>query len=133
MVSDVQILQFLNEGQRKICWDGNLMLTCASASTVASQEVSSVPTDYLAIHAVFLYRSTGAQRKLVPMSLNERDPSKSTGDPSFYYIAGRNVSGANANTFGLNPIPSASGTSDLEVYYTQSPLAMVSGGQAPEI
>mgnify|MGYP006947913530 CR=1 FL=1 len=30
-------------------------------------------------------------------------------------------------------IPSTSGTSDLEIYFRQSPLTMVSGGQAPEI
>ena len=132
-ITDAQILNFLNEAQRKICWEGNVILTCATASTVASQEHYSVPTDYIKIHAVFLYRSAGAQLKLTPISLNSRDPRKTTGDPQFYYIAGINVSGANSPDFGLNPIPSSSGSADLEIYFTQSPLAMVNGGQAPEV
>ena len=84
--------------------------------------------------AVFIYNTTtGVKRKLRPIDIQQRDPTKATGSPSYYYVGGINVSGVNSYYVGLNPIPSTSGTSDLELYGRQQPLTMVSGGQAPEI
>lgn len=134
MVSDNQIVALLNEGQIKLCMNSYLLMTCATASTVASQESYSVPSDFIKIEAVFIYNTTtGTKVRLRPIDLMKRDPTKSTGTPAFYYIWGLNVSSANSFTINLNPIPSTSGTSDLEIYFRQSPLTMVSGGQAPEI
>lgn len=131
LVSDAQIVRLLNIGQRKICLEGNFLPTCHTASTVASQEVYSVPTDFLKVTAVFLNGTT--KRKLKPIAVTERDPKGGPGTPKYYYLWGRNVSGAFSYVVGLNPIPSTSGTSDLAIYTTQQPLTMVNGGQAPEI
>jgi len=134
MASDAQILALLNEGQIRICMESYLMMTCATSSTVADQEVYSVPSDFIKIESVFIYNtSTGHKVRLKPMSVLDRDPAKNTGNPLYYYIWGRNVSSANSFTIGLRPIPSTSGTSDIEIFFRQLPLTMVSGGQAPEI
>lgn len=101
---------------------------------MASQEQYSIPSDYLKIEAVFIYNTTtGHKVKLRPMLVTQRDATKSPGNPSHYYIWGLNVSGVNSYYVGLNPIPSSSGTSDLEIYYRQQPQTMVAGGTAPEI
>lgn len=134
MASDAQIVALLNEGQTKLCMNSYLLMTCATASTVASQESYSVPSDFIKIEAVFIYNTTSGQKqRLRPIDLMKRDATKSTGSPQYYYIWGLNVSSVNSFTVNLNPIPSTSGTSDLEIYFRQSPLTMVSGGQAPEV
>lgn len=134
MASDAQIVALLNEAQIKLCMEAYLMMTKETSSTVASQEAYSVPSDFLKIEAVFIYNTTtGNKRKLRPIDLMRRDPTRSTGDPLYYYIWGLNVSSANSFTVNLQPIPSTSGTSDLEIWIRQSPVAMVSGGAAPEI
>jgi hypothetical protein len=134
MVSDDQIVALLNEAQTKMCMQSYLLMTCATTSTVASQESYSVPSDFIKIEAVFIYNTTSGQKqRLRPIDLMKRDPTKSTGSPQYYFIWGLNVSSVNSFTVNLNPIPSTSGTSDLEIYFRQAPLTMVSGGQAPEI
>ena len=134
MASDTQIVALLNEAQIKICMESYLLLTTATASTVASQESYSVPSDFIKIEAVFIYNtSTGNKRRLRVIDLHGRDPERNTGDPLYYYVWGINVSSANQFTVNLQPIPSTSGTSDLEIWFRQRPLTMVSGGQAPEI
>lgn len=132
MVSDAQIVRFLNIAQRKLAFETDILLTCATASTVASQEVYSVPTDMLHVVAVYINRS-GTKQKLRHISVNQRDPRGSPGTPQFYYVWGRNVSGSNSYVIGLNPIPADSGTSDLEIYYKQQPVTMVNDSQAPEV
>ena len=134
MASDAQIVQLLNEGQIKLCMESYLLLTCATSSTVASQEAYSVPSDFIKIEAVFIYNTTtGNKRRLKCIDLMKRDAAQNTGDPLYYYQSGLNVSGANSDTVNLQPIPSTSGSSDLHIYFRQRPLTMVSGGQAPEI
>jgi hypothetical protein len=133
MVTDAQILRFLNEGQRKLCLEGGILVSCWTTSTVASQEEYSIPADFTRVRSVFLYQTNGSQIKLTPIRMEQRDPSQSLGTPVFYYVWGLNVSSANQPTICLNPIPSTSGTSDLRIFGHQVPLDMVSGGQAPEV
>lgn len=134
-VTDAQILSFLNVAQREMAAQSDILLTCATTSTVAGQGEYSVPGDYNKVQAVFLYRTTGdlAKLNLYPIGVLDKDPAKAQGTPRFYYVWGLNVSGVNSFTIGLNPIPSVSGTSDLEIFYRQIPATMVSGGQAPEV
>lgn len=128
------MVRWLNMAQRNICAEGNILISNWYASTVASQETYTVPSDFLRVLAVFIYNTTtGTKRKLRPIDIQMRDPAKNTGSPAFYYVGGINVSGVNSYMLGLNPIPSSSGSSDLELYGRQQPLTMVAAGQAPEI
>jgi len=69
--------------------------------------------------------------KLTPIRVNQRDARERSGTPTFYYIHGANVSGSNAQTININPVPDAAYT--LKIHYRQLPLTMVNGGQGPEI
>jgi len=118
----------------KLCMASYLLLTSEYTSTIANQEAYSVPSDFLKIEGVFIKNAvTNNYRRLRPIDPLRRDPREQTGDPGYYYLWGRNVSGANSDTINLNPIPSTSGTSDLIIFIRQTPLTMVNGGQGPEI
>lgn len=133
-VSSAQAIRWLNIAQRNLCAEGDLMLSSWTTSTVASQEEYTVPSDFLKVRAIAIYNTTtGVKQKLKGIDLQQRDFSQQTGSPAFYFISGRNVSGVNNYTIGLNPIPSTSGSSDLIMYGRQQPLTMVTAGQAPEI
>jgi hypothetical protein len=133
-ISDAQILKFLNTAQRKLSIEAPILLTCATTSTVASQEQYSIPGDYSRIYAVFIYNTTtGQKQRLTRMNMLLRDPQKGTGQPQYYYVWGLNVNSINSFTINLNPIPSTSGSSDLEIFYKQIPADMVAAGTAPEV
>lgn len=128
------IVRWLNEAQRKLCWEGGILVSAWTASTVAGQEEYSVPSDFVRVRSVTLDQGTsGSQLKLAPIRVEQRDPRKTQGTPLYYFIWGLNVSGNNQPTIGLNPIPSTSGSSDLVLRAHQIPADMVSGGQAPEV
>lgn len=128
------MVRWLNMAQRGLCAEGNILISAWTASTVASQETYTVPSDFLRVLSVFIYNTTtGTKRKLRPIDLQSRNPSKPTGTPAFYYVGGINVSGVNSYMLGLNPIPATTGSSDLELYGRQQPLTMIAAGQAPEI
>jgi hypothetical protein len=124
---DLAIVRLLNQAQRKLCWEAPVNLTCATSVTVAGQEEYPLPSDYMKLEAVFL----ATDRKLTPIRVQQRDARENNSKSIFYYIHGANVSRSNAQTINLNPIPDQAYT--LKIYYRQMPLAMVSGGQGPEI
>lgn len=128
------IVRWLNEAQRKLCWEGGILVSSWTASTVANQEGYSVPSDWIKVRSVFIYNTTTANyRKLTPIRMEQRDPRQQTGNPLYYYSWGLNVSGSNAPTINLNPIPSTSGSSDLIMYGQQIGADMAVAGQAPEV
>jgi hypothetical protein len=128
------IVRWLNEAQRKICWEGGILVSAWTASTVANQEAYSVPSDWIKVRGVFIANAAlSSYRKLVPIRMEQRDARLTTGTPLYYYSWGLNVSGNNVPTINLNPIPDTSGSSDLVMYGQQIGADMVSGGQAPEV
>jgi len=56
VVSQTQIVSFLNQAQRELCWEGDILLSCAVGGTVAGQPTYSLPPDYLRASAVFIDR-----------------------------------------------------------------------------
>lgn len=128
------VVRWLNEAQRRICWEGGVLVSRWTASTVASQEAYSVPSDWIKVRSVFIYNTTtNVKRKLIPIRMEQRDPRQTTGTPLYYYSWGLNVSSNNSPTVELNPIPDTSGSSDLIMFGQQIGADMVSGGQAPEV
>lgn len=124
IISQAQITSWLNRGQRDLCLGGQVLLTCAKTSTVAGQESYNVPSDYLKAEAVFLLDGTPATR-LYPMNMGMRDPTEMRGSPTRYYIWGENQASYNVYVIGLNPVPSWSGSQNLEIFYRQLPQKMV--------
>jgi hypothetical protein len=134
VVTDTQVVQFLNQAQREMCLEGNLLLTCATTSTVALQEEYPLPTDYLKIAMVTIDRSGGLQRALKAVPLQDRDATEqSSTNQHRYYIWGVNVASYNRYFIGLQDIPSENGTDDLHIYYRQLPQTMVVAVTDPEV
>jgi hypothetical protein len=134
-VTDTQILSFLNEKQRELAADTDVLLTCFTASTVTSQQEYSVPGAFFSIQAIKLYRTTGdsAKRWLQQCRIDQLDPSMPEGSPIKFALWGGAVSGTNSMMFYLDPIPDAGGTGDLRIYVRKMPSTMVSGGQGPDV
>jgi len=134
-VSDTQILNWLNIGQRQLATQAGIMYTTETATTVAGQEEYSVPGDFLRLMAVYLYHTSGdrAQKALFPISVAERDPTLTQGTPDSFFVHGANVGSDNSMVIGLCPIPDTNNAgSNLEIWIRQLPKDMVSGGQGPE-
>lgn len=135
-VSDTQLLNFANIGQRKLSVAAGCIYTTETTTTVAGQEQYDVPGDYLRVMAVYLYHTTGdkAQKALWPMSIIDRDPTLAQGTPDRFYVHGANVSGDNKFVVGLQDIPDTNNAGcNLEIWIRQLPKDMVSGGQGPEL
>lgn len=136
-VTNTQIIGFLNQAQREICWNGNILLTCASTKCTAGQEEYPLPGDYLKICAVTIYRADGLKVNLKPISVQERDPSSRQSDQQWaYYVWGVNANGANSYHIGLQEIPATTAlVDDIHIWYRQAPSTMSTGGGAvaPEI
>jgi hypothetical protein len=128
IISPAQITSWLNKAQRALALKGQVLLTCATTSTVAGQETYNVPGDYLKAEAVFCGVGT-ARRRLYPKNVGQRDPYETQGLPTSYWIWGENQSGVNIYVIGLNPIPSTNGSSDLEIFYRQMPAKMIHSTQ----
>lgn len=134
-VSDPQILKFLNKKMAELCADSEMLPSTFTTSTVASQQLYNVPAEYISIQGIQIYRTTGDQQQewLTKVDIDDLDPTFATGSPMKWANWGANLSGDNSPVFCLDPIPLASGTSDLIVHCYQYPKTMVSGGQAPEV
>lgn len=123
IASPAVLTSFANRGQRHICREGNILLTCATLDLVSGQETYTLAPDYLKADACFLRIVN--QTELFPMSVNQRNPAEKTGTPTHYYIWGANSSGANVPVVGLSDIPDYSQASGLKLYYRQAPRKMV--------
>ena len=134
-ITDAQILKFLNEKQTELCSLSDISATTFTTSTVASQQVYNVPPEYTRIKGIQIYRTSGNLQKqwLKRVEVTDLDPSFQEGSPYQWATWGANLSGDNTPVFLLDPIPDASGTSDLIVHCRQLPKTMVSAGQGPEV
>lgn len=134
-VTDAQILKFLNKKMVELCDDAELVPSTFTTSTVASQQLYNVPTEYVSIKGIQIYRTSGDNQKewLTRCEIDDLDPAMGTGSPLQWANWGANLSGDNSPIFALDPIPSTSGSSDLIVHCFQLPKTMVSGGQGPEV
>lgn len=136
-ITDNMLVDFANVGQRKLSVAAGCIYSADSTTTVAGQELYTVPADYLKVMAVYLNHATGdkAQRALIPMSVIERDPRLTQGTPSHFYAHGANdASGNNTMVLGLQDIPDTNNAGcTLEIWIRQLPKDMVSGGQGPEL
>lgn len=116
-VSDQDILNWINDGMRDICYTAQLIQTRAVADVKMGQFDYTFPTDFL---TVFNIRHAGLV--LEALSIEERDkfiqnadsPTLQTteGIPTHYWVW--------ANTITLYPTPSADLASGLRAYYTRT-------------
>lgn len=134
-VTDAQILKFLNERQKEIAADTDVLVSAWTASTVQNQQHYTVPPEYTSVEAIAIYKTAGNLQKqwLSKVSVTDLDPTLATGQPLRFAPWGANSGGDNSPTFSLDPIPNENGSSDMTCYGRQLPKTMVSGGQGPEV
>jgi len=132
-VSPTQILAFLNRAQVELCADSNVLVSGWTTSTVAAQQMYTVPPEYTSVEDMKIYQTNGTKIWLLKTELSSTDPTLTQGVPCRFAVWGANSSGDNSLVFLLDPIPSTSGSSDLVCYGRQLPKTMVSGGQGPEV
>ena len=130
-LTQADVIRWINDAQREIATNNNLLQVKASADTVSSQNAYALPTGILRLHSV---RWQG--RVLQALSLAQVDELTSTADqtvaqgypvgtPMQYYIW--------AQQLYLYPAPQTGGTGDLSIYYTRQPVAVATVGDVPEL
>lgn len=133
-VTDADIFRWINDGQRQIVMqnEGLLEAVGLSSTTINVQEYS-MPVDLLIFRSLF-FKNTGetAYHKLLGYSKIEFDTyvdgfddTAYTGIPQAFTIF--------AGKFHLFPIPSATITNSLKIYYNRKPTDIVDGTSTPDI
>jgi hypothetical protein len=126
-ISDSDIIRWVNDAQREITVEQNLLQAKATASSVVGQVEYTIPTDTLTLRSV---KFQG--RKLQPMSLNEADEAIPDLDDTANYPSGTPSSfWVWANNISLYPKPDTVQT--LEIYYTRQPAAVTATSDEPEV
>lgn len=124
IVSPAQVTAFANRGARRLCLEGNLLMTCKTTTITVGQETYPLPADYLKLDAACL-RNTPKARWLEPMDVADRDPGESQGTPERYWIWGELSSGLNVPVIGLARIPDETIAAGLRMYIRRQHVKMV--------
>lgn len=130
-LTQADVIRWINDAQREIATNNNLLQVKASADTTASVNNYALPTGILRLHSV---RWQG--RVLQSLSLAQVDELTSTADqtvaqgypvgiPMQYYIW--------ANQLYLYPAPQTGAVGDLSIYYTRQPVAVANVSDIPEL
>lgn len=126
VVSPTQIIGFLNQAQREICWEGDILLSCAVAGTVAGQPTYSLPPDYLRASAVFIDRPsqfsvTGCVSPAYPVASTTVDTTVTNG--FIKVLQGYPVSGTDTAT-GVPFTDVVASVTDLNTIVTANPHSL---------
>lgn len=128
-IQDADIIRWVNDGQREIAWNNDILQKRATAATVANQADYSLPTDILRLRSV---KYQGMPLKGVHLQEadellgNYETPSQvPTGVPTTFWVF--------AQTLHLYPTPSVGGATDLILYYTRNPSDVTVTGDSPDI
>lgn len=115
-VTDDDIVRYINDAQREISVQHDLMQTKKAAATVANQSAYNLPADILRLRRV-AYQGVALQpisQEQADESIPAHDQSVSqgfpTGTPLYYWVY--------AGQINLYPAPNTDGSTDLTIYYT---------------
>ncbi len=135
-VTDADILRWINDGQRQIVMQNETLLEKTStADSVANQQSYTLPVDLLILKGIQYKGSNETQYfPLKGYSLSEFNEAirgwdeatvQSTGTPFCYTVY--------SNEIKLFPIPNASITAALKIYYNRIPTDVTLGTDAPDL
>lgn len=123
-ITDADIIRWVNDAQREIAYNNDLLQTTATTAVVPGQDQYTLPPDVLNLRSV---RFQG--KKLVFMTPEEAtqhgSDSKTTGVPTHYSLWARNLD--------LFPTPTTADADDLQLYYTRQPAAVGGTADTPEL
>lgn len=131
-VTDADIVRWINDAQREISVQHDLMQKKATAATVANQNSYSLPADILRLRSVKFQGITlegislEQADELLPANAQSVAQGYPTGTPcSFWVFAGQ---------INLYPAPASTSASDLTIYYTATIVDLAAlTGDAPNI
>lgn len=124
-ITDADIIRWVNDAQREIAVNNDLLQTTATTATVNGQDQYTLPSDVLTMRSV---RYGG--RKLAYLSPEESSAmigsdGTTKGTPTHYSVWARNID--------LYPAPDVDDPDDIQLYYTRQPVAVTAAGDEPEL
>ncbi len=122
-ITNDDVIRWVNDGQRELAIQNDLLQTAATAAIVAGQDQYFLPPDILTLRSVRV-----AGRRIEPISFEQAAPNF-TGEARGVPCQFSNW----ANRIDLYPTPNYSDANDLQLYYTRIPVAVVSLADVPEI
>jgi hypothetical protein len=127
LITDADILRWINDAQREIAVKANLLQVRATTAVAPGVNEVAVPANILRLHSVKFQNV-----KLIALSQNEADqfdlgavPTTSRATPTHYWLF--------ANTLTLYPAPNTTDPDDLKMYYTRTPVEVTALGDTPEL
>lgn len=131
--SQGQVIDWLDEAQRKLVTLGPILLTVGIASSKDGVEFYTLPPDFFAMHRVEYRPATGTAVEIPSGNLFRKGPGKTPGIPKCYGIWGANNSlGANAQVIWFDQQFVGNGTDDIWIFFQQFP-AVLSTSVDPEV
>lgn len=124
-ITDADVIRWVNDAQRELALNNNLLQVRATTTLVATQTEYSLPTDILTLHSI---KFKGVS--LMGISLQEADALISTADPTtgrptHYWMW--------ANGLSVYPTPDSSVVDVITLYYTRQPVDVVNTTDYPEL
>lgn len=122
-VSSTRLVSWIDQGLRAFCMEDDFtwLEKKATANTVANQEEYSLPTDYKRHTEVRVDPTTSSPNIYTYVPHEQR---------SLYTSANRTFSVFNEKML-LNPIPTASGTNNIHLWYIRKVTNMTQGSDSP--
>lgn len=128
-VTSEDILRWINDGQMEIAGANHLLEQKATANIVVGQAVYASPVDVLEIWAL-RYNNY----KLRPMSMQQADEYITNFEDSSNYQKGASgIFWVWENQINLYPVPDASATAGLTIYYSRIPKQVTADADIPEL
>ena len=123
-VTDADIIRWVNDAQREIASNNDLLQTVATTAVVSGQREYTLPPDILLLRSVH-----HKGRKLRPLSSREAEEYLSTGiangEPTHFWSWATKIS--------LYPQPTEADADDLQIFYTRQPAVVAAVGDTPEV
>lgn len=124
-ITDSDILRWINDSQREIAHNNDLLQTVATTNVLADQDQYTLPSDVLNLRSV---RYDGRKLKFLSPEeaanlLEKGDEVK--GEPTHYSVWGLRID--------LYPTPVTASETSLQLYYTRQPASMTMLSDTPEL
>ena len=128
-ISDTDIIDWINQALRELCRQNNVNKAWAATSTTANQANYTLPDGVLSVISVQYKGNSLAQlteeeaEKYIVGAYQTNAQGYPSGTPSHYWVLGD----VSAPQIYLYPAPSASGTTDLNIFYASMPTKVTTG------
>lgn len=122
-VTDADIIRWVNDAQREIAGNNDLLQTVATTAVISGQREYTLPPDILLLRSIHYGGS-----KLTPLNSREAEEYiqiQQSGTPGTFWVW--------ANKLNLFPTPSASDPDDLQIFYTRQPANVTVTADVPEL